>query len=227
MKPYLKNNQTDEVVKALTRRLTAADLEELMLLQQSAVGADAASLYIPHTRANFTALLETGEILGIFTDAGLCGACSVNMPGTASQNLGHDLDMSNSDLPDCAVIDSLLVAPAWRGNGIARELIRCCIRRAVETMGARFVLAAVSPKNIGCILSFMSINNVRIKALRQKHGCKLRYILCYTHEDRRLFTVYERYEIQDVYQISRALANRYEGIATFKNDEGVFVWLAK
>ena len=229
MKPYIKNNVTAQVEKTVTRRLAHGDLDELMRLQETvlAVLADK-SLYIPLRRADFEQFLDgSGEIHGIFTRDTLCGVCSVFMPGNGAENLGRDIGISDSELPVCAILAGIMVAPEYRQNGIARELINICIRRAAEMLGARYVLAAVSPKDTAGMLSFMSIHKMRLKALKQKYGCKLRYILCYQHDDRRLYTVYDRYALGDVYSISKALADGYEGIATFRNEDGTYIWLSK
>jgi len=229
MKPYLKNNKTNKVEKAVTRRITLKDIDELMRVQAAAVAAlDDPSVYVVSSRDDFKGILNRGgEIHGIFTKDGLCGACSVYVPGNPGESLGVEAGIPKNELPLCANIDSVFVAPDYAHNGIARELIKTCINRAVENLGANYVLATVSPKNVPSILSFMSLNGVRLKALAQKYGYKLRYIMCYNHSDKRLFTVYERYALGDVYSISRALSNGYEGIATFKTEDDVFIWLAK
>ncbi len=229
MKPYLKNGKTNKVEKAVTRRLTIQDLDALVQLQQDTVSAlDDPSIYLISNREDFADIInDTGEIYGIFTRDRLCGACSIYMPGNTPQNLGRDIGLEEKELPSCATLDSVFVSPDYRNNGIARELIHICIKRAVDAMGANYVLATVSPKNIASILSFLSLNNMRLKTLRQKYGCRLRYIMCYKHNDKRLYTIYERYAIEDVFSISRALADGYEGIATFKNEDNVYIWLAK
>lgn len=229
MKPYLKNTKTNKVEKAVTRRLSKADLGELMRVQTEAADSlGDKSLYIESSREDFERILDgRGEIYGIFTRDTLCGACSIYMPGDAPENLGNDIDIPKNELYLCAMLESVFVSPDYRKNGIARELIHICIKRAVESLGARYVLSTVSPKNVPCILSFMSINGVRLVALRQKYGCKLRYIMCYNHEDKQLYTVYERYPLTDVYSISRALADKYVGVATFKSENSIFIWLSK
>jgi ribosomal protein S18 acetylase RimI-like enzyme len=228
MKPYLKNISTNEVERAVTRRLTKNDLGELSRAQESAVAAlEDKSLYIPKSREDFEKILASGEIYGIFTRNRLCGACCVFMPGDSPENLGSDIYIPPEELALCAVVDGLFVAPDYRGNGISRELLCLCIERAAEALGARHVLAAVSPKNIPCILNFMSISGMRVAALRQKYGCRLRYIMRYTHGDKRLYTIYERYPLGDVYSVSRALADGYEGIAIFKAEDAAYIWMSK
>jgi ribosomal protein S18 acetylase RimI-like enzyme len=229
MKLYVKNTKTNKVEKVVTRRLTKSDLGELMNIQAEAMASlGDKSLCIESSREDFEKIIDgRGEMHGIFTRDTLCGVCGVYMPGDIPENLGHDIELPKSELDACAVIDGIFVSSDYRQNGIARELVRICIKRAVDVLGARYVLAAVSPKNTPCILSFMSINGMRLSALRQKYGCKLRYIMCYNHDDKRLYTVYERYALGDVYSISRALADGYVGIATFKNDEKVYIWMSK
>ena len=229
MKQYIKNIRTNKVEKAVTRRLTKSDLGELMRIQSEVMAAlTDKSIYIEGSRDEFENILDSrGEIYGIFTRDTLCGACSIKMPGDVPQNLGNDIPLHTNEIAGCANIDYLFVSPDYRQNGIARELVRVCIKRAVDALGARYVLAAVSPKNTSCILSYMSLNGMRLSALKQKYGCRLRYIMCYNHDDKRLYTVYERFALEDVYSISRALAGGYVGIATFRSNESIYIWMSK
>ncbi|MEG2259343.1 MAG: GNAT family N-acetyltransferase, partial [Oscillospiraceae bacterium] len=167
-----------------------------------------------------------GEVHGMFANGELCGVCGF-IPSLYGENLGADIGFSDSECANCVTLECYFVAPAYRSNGIARELAHVCVGRAVEAFGCTRVLATVSPKNIGSLMSMMSINGFQIKAMRQKYGCKLRYIMCYTHSSTRLYTYYERFSVFDVYAISRCLAKGYEGISLFKNEDGIFVWLAK
>ncbi len=228
MKPYLKNRRTEEVVRTMTRRLSAADSADFLQLQAAATAEiDDPSLYRGCGADEFAEALERGEIHGLYAKEHLCAACMVTIPRDTDAGLAADIGIPEGDRPTCAVIEGLVVDPDYRGNGASRELLKLCINRAVERLDARYVLAAVSPKNVPCILNLMSINGMRLKALRQKYGCKLRYILCYNRDDHRLFTIYERFDIRDVFGISKALAGHFEGIATFQSDGDTFLWVAK
>ncbi len=227
MKPYVKNQLTGEVLKTTVRRLYESDLDELLRLQGAAVGAlEDASLYVPTSRDEFLLLLRRGEVQGMFAQGTLCGAAAI-LPSALGDITAGDAGLDDEQFASCATLECYFVSPFFRGNGIARELALVSVARAAHSFGASALLATVSPRNLASLLTLMSINGFRIRALRQKYGCKLRYILCHTHNNPRLYTYYERFPSSDVYNISRCLANGYEGISTFKDGENIFLWLAK
>ena len=227
MKPYLKNNRTNEVGRGTVRRLHEHDLDEIMRVQQDAVSAiqDTAT-YVPSTRADVLRMLDCGEMHGMFADGALCGVCGV-LPSANAEDLGAEIGLDEAQRRAAVNLECYFVARDYRGNGIARELARLCVERAQTALGARQVLATVSPRNIPSLLTLMSLNGFRIRAMRQLYGCKLRYVLCCEIQSERLYTYYERFSVYDVYGISRALSQGYEGIAIFKSGEEIFVWLAK
>ncbi len=228
IKPYVRNNGTNEVERAVARRLSENDVEAVLRLQrETAEQLEDPGIFVVNTREEFLKLLAHGELHGLFAGGRLVAAAGFYFPGDTAENHGRDVGLDGEALLRSAVLDTCFVAPLYRGNGIARELVLTCLRRAVCEYGALYVLATVSPKNAASLLSLMSVNGMRVVALRQKYGCRLRYILRYEHRSKRLYTVYERYPLPDVYNISRALAGGFEGIATFKNQEGAFIWLAK
>ncbi|NLC78925.1 MAG: GNAT family N-acetyltransferase [Ruminococcaceae bacterium] len=215
MKPYVKNNLTQEVCRAEVRRLCESDADALVRVQERAAGTlRDASLYVMSEREDFLRIMKNGEISALFANGELCGAAGLRFPG-------------DEEYPESAALDFIFVLPEYRKNGIGRELIRISVRRAFERFGAGCVVATVSPKNIPSLLSFMSINGFRISALRQKYGCKLRYILTCEKNSKKLYTVYERFEISDIYGISKMLAAGYEGIAVFRDERKIYIWLAK
>ncbi len=228
MKPYVKNNRTNAVEHSVCRRLREHDLDEIARVQEDAVsGLPDSSVYVASTRAELLDLLRDGEMHGLFADGALCGVCGILPSGSAAEDLPGELGFSDSQRARAVNLECYFVARDYRGNGIARELARLCAARAREAFDARYLLATVSPRNLASLLTLMSVNGFRIRALRQMYGCKLRYILCCEPDSQRRYTCYERYAVSDVYAISRALAQGYDGIAMYKNNGEIFVWLAK
>lgn len=226
MKPYVKNRRTGVVQKAETRRLTEADLSEVLRVQKNSVGSlSDESVYVESDRSDFLNILSHGEMHGLFVGGELCGVASFLLPLDAE--LARDIGIEDDLLCRAFVLDSCFVAADYQNNGIDRELIRICQKRATEKYDALYLLATVSPKNIPSILAFMSINGFRVRALKQKYGCKLRYILCCEYHSKKLYTVYERLEITDVFGISMRLSEGYDGIATFTSEKKIYIWLAK
>lgn len=227
MKPYLKNNRTNAVEHSVCRRLREHDLDEIMRVQTDAVSElQDAAVYVQSTRADILRMIHYGEIHGIFADGVLCGVCGF-LPSAAAEDLPAEIGLSAAQRAQSVNLECYFVARDYRGNGIARELTQLCVNRARDGFDARRILATISPRNLPSLLTLMSVNGFHIRALRQMYGCKLRYILCCEPENEKRYTYYERFSVYDVYGISRALAQGYEGIATFKNNEGIFVWLAK
>lgn len=228
IKPFVKNKSTGEVEKTTERRLCENDLPAVLALQAQVIDAlGDKSVYVESTRAEFLNILAAGELHGLFADNRLIAAICYYFPGDTPENHGRDLGLTGEELLSCAVLDSCFVAPDYRGNGIARDLAERCIHRAVCGGGARNIVATVSPKNVASLLSFLPVNGMRICALRQKYGCRLRYILRYEHPSQKTYTVYEKYLLSDVYGISRALADGYEGVSIFSDGETVYLWMSK
>lgn len=227
MRPYLKNNLTNTVVQGSVRRLREPDLDEIIRLQQDVMQTlQDSSLYVPSTRAEFLQMIDCGELYGMFADGVLCGACGF-LPTAKAEDLAAEIGLNDAQRYAAFNLECYFVAPEYRGNGIARELAALCVERAVSRYGAEYILATVSPKNLPSLFTLMSINGFHIRALRQLYGCKLRYVLCCTPKNSRIYTCYERFSLDEVYSVSLFLARGYEGISLFKSGDNRWLWLAK
>lgn len=226
MKPYVKNNRTGEVCRSAARRLHEADLPEILRVQQAAAaGLADPSLYVPSDGEAFRALIAQGDVQGLFAAGELAGVCAA-LPSPLGSVFADDACLPPEALARSVTLECYFVAPDFAGNGIARELAAAAVQRAFDA-GAQHVLATVSPKNGASLVTLMQINGFRIVSLRQKYGCRLRYVLCNTCRDPRLFTYYERYDARDVFGISRGLANGWVGLSIFRDKPNLYVWLAK
>ncbi|MEG0751607.1 MAG: GNAT family N-acetyltransferase [Oscillospiraceae bacterium] len=226
MKPYVKNNLTGQVELTVSRRLGDADILALSEVQDAvALALEDDRFFVANSAEELAALPARGELFGIFASGKLCAACALLRPGQGS-GLSLDLELVD-DVPCTAELESYFVLPEYRGNGLGGELVRFAVRCAFEEMGARYIAATVSPRNYASIVALMSEGGFRIRALKLKYGGKLRYIMLRARDDSSVFTVYERFNLSDIYGISKLLTKKYEGMATFSDENGGFLWLAK
>lgn len=154
------------------------DLDALMLLQEKIFqGMEQSDWFALTSREeNKRFLKEPNIILGVFDNDTLAAYGSVGFLGDSPDNLGRDLGLEGEELLRCAVLDTIVVDSKYRGLGLQRELIRCCVDYALEKMPGCKVLATVSPENI------YSLRNVQAEGFvildkKEKYGGKERYIL--------------------------------------------------
>ncbi len=216
MKPFVKNNDTGEVLPIVTRPLSVSELGALASLLSSAGEEDALS------RAQD--MMRESEVMGVFACGELCAVCSVSARGGA--NLARKSGMSDTTAEGCAELGDITVHPSYLGNGLEREVVATAASRAWDG-GSRFVLTSVRPSERSLLTALMTIGGMRVRCQARLRGAHLYYILCAAKSDRRLFTEYNRFSLDDTYGITQAFEDGYEGISTFVSDEGEFLWLAK
>ncbi|MEG1017752.1 MAG: GNAT family N-acetyltransferase, partial [Oscillospiraceae bacterium] len=187
MKPFVKNNASGKIMETATKKIGESEIAELLALQEEAACDSAKTgVYIMLDEKELRGILLTGEIIGIYAGGELCAAAGFYIPQDTQENLGRDIKLPERELSRCAVLDFYFVADKYRGNGLAKELVRECVLHATSWHGARYVLATASPKNTASIVALMNTGMMKIRALKQKYGCRLRYILCYDSRDKKL-----------------------------------------
>ncbi|MBE6823195.1 MAG: GNAT family N-acetyltransferase [Ruminococcaceae bacterium] len=160
------------------RMCTQADLDAVMRLQEIVCAAlEDPDLFVATDREeNRTYLAAPNFILGCFDGDVLAAYCSFVVPGNTPENYAQDLGWPPEKVCAAAKLDTIVVHPAYRGNGLQRELIDRALALAAHTPGVSTVLTTVSPKNQ------YSLHNVQAAGFsvlmrKLKYGGKERFIL--------------------------------------------------
>lgn len=119
---------------------------------------------------------EPNVILGVYDKDKLAAYGSIGFLGDSSDNLGWDLGWTQEKVYRCAVLDAIIVDSEYRGFGLQRELIRRCVKHAMDKKPGCIVLATVSPDNIYSLRNVQA-EGFEILARKEKYGGKERYIL--------------------------------------------------
>ena len=225
MKPYVRNIETGAVERLVRRRLSEADMSALLISQRAVTDASGdESLYLAASEEDFLRVLSDGELWGFFAGGRLAAAFSLLPPGRGD-GLAEYLDIPDNP-PAVSELDRYFVTPEYRRNGLGSELVRFAKRRAFA-LGARSIAATVSPRNRASIRALVSDGGFRIRRARMLYGGKLRYIAAAERDDDAVFTIFERFALEDVYGITKMLARGYEGCATYYDEGGSYLWVAK
>ncbi len=218
MKPYVKNIRTGEVLPTAMRPVSEGEQGVLVNLL-SEVGES-------NPEGHARDMLQRREVPGIFACGELCAACALTASAAEGEKLAASAGMSKITAEKCAELSDITVHPDYSGNGLEREIAAGAVEYA-WSKGSFFVLTAVRPADRRLLMSLMSIGGMRVRCQARLRGGHLYYILCAACADNRLFTEYNRFSLDDTYGITKGFEDGYEGISTFRSDEGEFIWLAK
>lgn len=218
VKPYVKNRCTGEVLPAVTRTLGNQEVAKLAALYVTC------GLHRDEAQDRAAELLRRGKVVGILACGELCAACAV-LPARG-ERLVEELGLGDESVRRCGVLDGLAEHPDFYGNGLEREAVSAVLRLCWRD-DLFFAAMAVKPSERERLLALMSLNGMRLRGQVRRNGGHLYYLLLCMREDKRLYTDYNRYSLDDTYGITKALEDGSEGIATFRSNEGDFIWLAR
>ena len=160
---------------AQVRRCAAPDLTAMLTLQDRVRAAmPRPELFLPNTAADLARDLQNSLCIGVWVEADLVAYGILRYCGADPHNYAASLDIPVSDWPYWANVDTVVVAPDWRGNGLQRQLVTWMAQqRRPDIIGFG---CTVSPDNT------YSLNNMRaagfvIGAQRIMYGCHDRYVL--------------------------------------------------
>lgn len=78
----------------------------------------------------------------------IAGFLMVDFPGIDAHNLGTYLSMSDAQLAKVAHMDSVVILPKYRGNGLQHKLMETAERIIKKETDYRILLATVHPENV-------------------------------------------------------------------------------
>ncbi|MCI8559563.1 MAG: GNAT family N-acetyltransferase [Dorea sp.] len=154
------------------------EIDELMLLQENIYRAMEQPDWFAVTSRdeNKRFFEEPNVILGVYDEDKLIAYGSVGFLRDSPDNLGWDLGWTREKVHRCAVLDTIVVDPRYRGLGLQRELIRRCVEYASEKEPGCIVLTTVSPDN-NYSLRNVQAEGFEVLMRKEKYGGKERYIL--------------------------------------------------
>jgi GNAT superfamily N-acetyltransferase len=157
--------------------LDSSDLCRVMELQQIVIkGLSTPELFEPcSTEFIEMHLRRGGHLLGVTVEGELIAFYMMLFPGMSEDSLGLDLKLQESDLVKVAHLEVVAVHPSYRGNGIQRRIQSHLLRIAQETSHSH-VCATVSIMNYPSLSNYLK-DDFTIRALKEKYGNKMRYIL--------------------------------------------------
>ena len=120
-----------------------------------------------HIRDNgFTLVAEDGE--------NIVGFLMVDIPGLGEDNLGYDLDFTEQQLMDTAIMESAAVLPEYQGRGIMGAMFK----QAVEMTEREYtyLLGTVHPDNTPSRRNFEKLG-FHCLLIKEKYGGKLRCVM--------------------------------------------------
>jgi len=115
-----------------------------------------------------------GLAYGVINEDNLIACSALYFPGEREENLGIDIGLEE-DLQTVVHLETIMVHPDYRGNGLQKILAEILIKEA-KNRGFKHVLATVSPKNTVSYTNFEKLGFKKITT-KIKFGDKLRDIM--------------------------------------------------
>lgn len=115
------------------------------------------------------------SVIGVTAKEELIAFSMIRIPGLSADNLGRDINLQEEDMSKVAHLQAAAVHPAYRGNGLQRNLTLAHLS-VIEEMGYEHVCCTVSPKNPVSLRNYLSCGLV-IEGLRPKMQGWWRFIL--------------------------------------------------
>lgn len=159
------------------RRLGFESIPDILALQQRACNSlSDKSLFFPLSREELVESLHLDTVLGAFSkDQELAGFALFVINRETPRNLSVD-----AGLPwdKTYTFDVVVSDPAWRGHGLQRAFIDCCLEEARKG-GASTILATVSPSNKYSLDNFLEKGFTISKSGLNKYGGLNRSLLTF------------------------------------------------
>lgn len=106
----------------------------------------------------------------------IAGFFMAAFPGLSEKNLGHHIHLSESDLLKVAHMDSVVILPRFRGQGLQYRLIAKAEEVIAQETDYRILMATVHPDNKYSLKNVLA-HGYEVAAEALKYGGYRRYIL--------------------------------------------------
>jgi GNAT superfamily N-acetyltransferase len=153
------------------RIINEKELEEVVALQGLVYSKlpNKQVLYIDSYDEMMMDMRLGAKILGVFNQSQeLIAYRYVGFPGYDNKNLGYDVKLPKKELDKVVHLETTVVHPDYRGNGLQSLTLQEIIP-VVKEMGYKHLLCTVSPQNYFSLFNIMK-SGLKIKALKKKYG---------------------------------------------------------
>jgi GNAT superfamily N-acetyltransferase len=153
------------------RLIVQQELEEVVALQELVYSKlpNKQVLYMDSYDEMLTDMKLGAKIVGVFNqNQDLIAYRYVGFPGYDDKNLGYDINLPQKELGKVVHLETTVVHPDYRGNGLQSLTLQQMIP-VVKEMGYKHMLCTVSPQNYFSLFNIMK-NGLKIKALKRKYG---------------------------------------------------------
>ncbi|MDA5559872.1 hypothetical protein PJK55_03925 [Exiguobacterium sp. MMG028] len=158
------------------RVLTLSDLPELLSIQEAVIQALAEpEHYQSLSIEEFTKLLTDQTLIGATAEGRLIAFRAMLIPPIDDEHLGRDIGWSEVSLERVLYQEVTNVHPDFRGYGLQTHLGKLLMSQVESDNRFDVVCATVAPFNIPSMKDKFTLG-LRIGALKEKYGGKLRYI---------------------------------------------------
>ncbi|WP_214745258.1 GNAT family N-acetyltransferase [Exiguobacterium sp. s189] len=158
------------------RVLTLSDLPELLSIQEAVIQALAEpEHYQSLSIEEFTKLLTDQTLIGATSEGRLIAFRAMLIPPIDDEHLGRDIGWPEDSLERVLYQEVTNVHPDFRGYGLQTHLGKLLMSQVESDNRFDVVCATVAPFNIPSMKDKFTLG-LRIGALKEKYGGKLRYI---------------------------------------------------
>lgn len=158
------------------RVLTLSDLPELLSIQEAVIQALAEpEHYQSLSIKEFTKLLTDQTLIGATSEGRLIAFRAMLIPPIDDEHLGRDIGWPEDSLERVLYQEVTNVHPDFRGYGLQTHLGKLLMSQVESDNRFDVVCATVAPFNIPSMKDKFTLG-LRIGALKEKYGGKLRYI---------------------------------------------------
>lgn len=158
--------------------LTKNHLQKILFIQEQViVHLEEKSKLSPLSQEDFAYILDgKGLMLGVMVNDELIAFRALLVPQIDEEHLGKDIGLPNEELSKVIYQEISCVLPDYRGNQLQKTLAALIMQELGETNHRfRYVCCTVAPFNIPSLKDKFT-QGMKIAALKEKYGGKLRYV---------------------------------------------------
>jgi hypothetical protein len=167
----VKNRQTHKDEAYMISMLKKTDLNQVMSLQELVYNNLPNKDVLATDTMDFIegCIQDDGFIIGVHNSKNqLISYRMISLPNNRNDNMGIDLKLPQKELSQVAHLETTVVHPNYRGNGLQSKSLQLALP-LLESKQIKHVICTVSPFNLFSLTNIMK-NGLKIKVLTRKYG---------------------------------------------------------